>query len=59
MVFQGLDQPQAQNAWRPFLAWVAAAPQDYTFVSWPSIGAIPARHIWDPAFLSLLPGVVP
>lgn len=58
MVFQGLDQDQAQNAWHPFLGWVAASPQDYAFVSWPSIGAIPARHFWDPAFLSLLPGVV-
>lgn len=58
MVFQGLDQAQARNAWRPFLAWIAAAPQDYTFVAWPAIGAVPARHFWDPAFLSLLPGIV-
>jgi FAD/FMN-containing dehydrogenase len=58
MVFQGLDQDQAENTWRPFLDWVASSPQDYSFVAWPTFLAVPARHFWDPAFLSLLPGLV-
>lgn len=57
MVFQGLDHSEAERAWRPFLAWVAASP-DYSFVSWPSFLTLPARHFWDPDFLSLLPDVV-
>ncbi len=32
MTFQGLGQQQAQAAWKPFLDWLAAAPQDFTFV---------------------------
>src|SRR5262249_35799233 len=28
MVFQGLDQQQAEDIWRPFLTWVASSPQD-------------------------------
>jgi FAD/FMN-containing dehydrogenase len=35
MVFQGLDQQQAETVWRPFFDWVSAAPQDFTFVSAP------------------------
>ena len=51
MVFQGIGQPQAEAAWQPFLAWVAAAPNDFTHVSPPRIVAIPARHLWDAEFL--------
>ena len=58
MVFQGLDQQQAEAAWRPFFAWASAAPQDYAIVSPPQIGALPARVFWDPAMLLSLPGVV-
>lgn len=58
MVFQGLDQGQAENAWRPFLDWIVSSPQDYSFTTWPTFLALPARHFWDPAFLSLLPGLV-
>src|SRR4029077_6264842 len=28
MVFQGFDDLQAQNIWRPFFDWIAASPQD-------------------------------
>ena len=33
MVFQGLDQQQAEEVWRPFFDWVAASPQDFAIVS--------------------------
>jgi len=57
MVFQGLDQQQAEAVWRPFFAWVSSQPQDFAIVSGPRIGALPARHFWDPAVLKLIPGV--
>ena len=47
MVFQGIGKPQADEVWQPFLDWVAAAPNDFTFASPPRIVAIPARHLWD------------
>ncbi|MGH6797946.1 MAG: BBE domain-containing protein, partial [Roseiarcus sp.] len=58
MVFQGLDQQQAEAAWRPFFDWVSAAPQDFTIISAPKIGALPARRFWDPAALKKVPGLV-
>ena len=48
MVFQGLDQQQAEATWRPFFDWVSASPQDFTFVSAPRIISAPARRFWDP-----------
>ena len=30
MVFQGLDQQQAETIWRPFLDWLADSPQDFS-----------------------------
>ena len=41
MVFQGLDQQQAEAVWRPFFDWVAASPQDFAIVSAPQIVAVP------------------
>jgi FAD/FMN-containing dehydrogenase len=58
MVFQGLNQQQAEATWRPFLDWLAASPQDFSIASPPWIAAAPARHFWDPAFLRTLPGLV-
>ena len=58
MVFQGLDQQQAEAVWRPFFDWVSAAPQDFSILSAPKIGALPARHFWDPAVLRKIPGFV-
>jgi len=51
MVFQGLNQQQAQAVWRPFLDAVVASPQDFSVVAAPVIIAVPAQHFWDPAFL--------
>jgi FAD/FMN-containing dehydrogenase len=58
MVFQGLDQQEALAVWRPFLDWLAAAPQDFRLEAAPWITALPARRFWDPAFLKGIPGVV-
>jgi FAD/FMN-containing dehydrogenase len=58
MVFQGLDQQQAETIWRPFFEWLATAPQDFRIEAEPRILAAPARHFWDPEFLKKIPGVV-
>jgi FAD/FMN-containing dehydrogenase len=47
MASQGLDRDQAQEIWRPFLAWVAAAPRDYQTAAAPEVGAGLARGTWD------------
>jgi hypothetical protein len=31
VVFQGLNRQQAEEVWRPFLEWVAKAPQDFAW----------------------------
>jgi hypothetical protein len=51
MVFQGLDQQQAQTVWQPFFHWVNESPQDFTYQLTPKTIAAPARHLWDPVFL--------
>jgi len=48
MVFQGLDQAQAQAVWAPFFAWVKER-KEYSFAE-PGVMAIPARHFWNPQF---------
>jgi FAD/FMN-containing dehydrogenase len=58
MVFQGLDQHQAETTWRPFFEWLAASPQDFSIVSEPKILALPARHFWDSESLKKVPGLV-
>jgi FAD/FMN-containing dehydrogenase len=58
MVFQGLDQRQAETVWRPFFEWLAASPQDFAIVSEPKIIALPARKFWDPESLKKVPGLV-
>ncbi len=49
MVFQGLDQAQAQSVWEPFFEWVRAH-KGCRFVSAPRILAVPAQHFWDAGF---------
>jgi FAD/FMN-containing dehydrogenase len=58
MVFQGLDQGQAEAAWRPFFDEISASPQDFRLSSGPTIIAAPAQRFWDPSFLKQLPGIV-
>jgi FAD/FMN-containing dehydrogenase len=49
MVFQGLTQAQAEQAWKPFLDWVRARAE-YSFAEPPRTLALPARHFWDADF---------
>lgn len=59
MVFQGINQMQAAATWQPLFDWVNARPQDYTFAAPARVVAVPARHLWDPAYLRQnLPGVI-
>ena len=51
MVFQGLNKKQAEEIWRPFLAWVEAAPKDFTIVEPVTVLDIPARHFWNAAYM--------
>ena len=51
MVFQGLDQQQAEGAWKPFLDWLAASKQDFSIENAVTIVSLPARHGWDVQFL--------
>ncbi len=52
MVFQGLTGQEAEAMWRPFLDWVARAPDEFTWVAPLQTAALPARHLWDAAFLT-------
>lgn len=58
MVFQGLNQQQAEMIWRPFFEWLASSPQDFSLPSEPKILAVPAQHFWDPEFLKKAPGLI-
>ncbi|HEY9663640.1 MAG TPA: FAD-binding oxidoreductase, partial [Allocoleopsis sp.] len=51
MVFQGLNQEQAETVWHPFLDWVARSPQKFTIPTPPRIVTAPARHFWNPEYL--------
>ena len=51
MVFQGLTGQAAEEVWRPFRDWVGRAPGDFTWEAPLQIAALPARHLWDAAFL--------
>lgn len=50
MVFQGLNQAAASEAWKDFLDFVRADPDAYTFTEQPQIMALPARRMWDSDF---------
>ncbi|HEV2681223.1 MAG TPA: FAD-binding protein [Rhodanobacter sp.] len=49
MVFQGLTQQQAEQAWAPFLDWVRAR-SEYRFTKPMQTLSLPARHLWDADF---------
>ena len=51
MAFQGFPAARAEAIWRPFIEWVAATPDEFTFVSAPLIRDVPGRRRWDAAFL--------
>ena len=58
MVFQGLDQQQAEAIWRPFFEWVESQSEDFRIEGGPAVIAAPARDFWNPGFLRQLPGLV-
>lgn len=59
MAFQGLDQPQAEAVWRGFLDWVGSAPDDFAVATPFQFIAVPARRLWDAAYLRQhVPGAV-
>ncbi|MBV8103051.1 MAG: FAD-binding oxidoreductase [Hyphomicrobiales bacterium] len=58
MVFEDLDQQQAEAVWRPFFDWASAAPRDFAIASEPKILALPAQNIWSPLFLNRIPGLM-
>ncbi len=47
MLFQGLDRDRATEVWKPFVDWVAASPEDFTWEKPLRIVDFPARHLWD------------
>ncbi|TMJ29162.1 MAG: FAD-binding oxidoreductase [Alphaproteobacteria bacterium] len=51
MVFQGIDQERAAATWKPFLDWVRDQGSDYGFVQPAMFLHVPARSLWDAAFL--------
>ena len=51
LVSQGLSQTQAETLWKPFLDWVRARKEEYTFAREMEIVSLPARHFWDAGFL--------
>ena len=51
MLFQGLDETAAREAWRPLTEFVAANPNDFHVVESLLVAAIPAQRMWDEAFL--------
>ena len=51
MLFHGLTNNQAQAAWQDFENWTKENASVYTWVEPFGIFVLPARHMWDPAFL--------
>ena len=51
MLFQGLDEAAAREAWRPLTEFVAAHPDDYRIDEALLVAAFPAQRLWDEAFL--------
>ncbi|HYZ23245.1 MAG TPA: FAD-binding protein [Rhodopila sp.] len=52
LVFHDLAEAQARDTLRPLLDFIASAPADYTVIQPMRIAAVPARHWWDPTYLS-------
>ncbi|HEX4849887.1 MAG TPA: FAD-binding protein, partial [Puia sp.] len=51
MLFHGLTKNQAQDVWRDFENWTKENASDYSWTEPFGIFTLPARHMWDPAFL--------
>src|SRR6516225_10179985 len=51
MLFQGLNQRDAEKVWRPFREWLDASKRDFTIESPLKVVAGPAKFFWNPAIL--------
>lgn len=58
MVFQGLSRDEVAETWRPFLAWIAERPAQFSLDGEPSIVALPAQDFWSPELLRQVPDLV-
>jgi FAD/FMN-containing dehydrogenase len=59
MTFQGIDRREAENVWRPLIAWVADRPEDLAWDVAPAFEDLPARQFWDAEVLErVAPGRV-
>src|SRR3984893_7351274 len=55
MVFQGLEQAEAERLWAPFRQ--ATSTKDFSIESPLSFFAVPAQHFWDADYLRKVPGL--
>lgn len=51
MVFNGINQQKAKSAWQDFENLLKRSPQNYVFELPLTVIEIPARHLWNSAFL--------
>jgi FAD/FMN-containing dehydrogenase len=58
MLFQGLEQAEAENVWASFTSALTTSSHDFSFESPLSFFAVPAQHFWDPDYLRKVPGLV-
>jgi FAD/FMN-containing dehydrogenase len=59
MLFHGLSQDVAQNAWSLFQQWVVDNPADYHFITPLTVLVLPARSFWNANFLEQhAPGLI-
>jgi FAD/FMN-containing dehydrogenase len=56
LLSQGLEHGAAESLWKPFFDAIAAAPEDFNFLSKPSMVDFPARGLWNLEFLKRIPG---
>src|SRR5262249_17931816 len=47
MLSQGLNRKEIQETWQPFLDWIGAAPNDFSFREKAAIATLPARLLWN------------
>jgi FAD/FMN-containing dehydrogenase len=45
--FQGIEQSEAEEIWKPFVAALTDAPKDFVVEAPLEVIAMPARHYWD------------
>jgi len=58
MLFQGLEQAEAESVWAPFTSALATQTTDFSIESPLSFFAVPAQHFWDADYLRKVPGLV-